>query len=104
MDNARIYIKNLSVQTREEGALYSDIFFQFLISKRKEFVLWQVSQQPNLLILAPPSNNPHSDVIFMSRITRTLTMNPLILSISPDPDQGGHMSSSDWPDVGNPSL
>ena len=44
MDNARIYIKNLSVQTREEGALYSDIFFQFLISKRKEFVLWQISK------------------------------------------------------------
>lgn len=36
MDNARIYIKNLSVQTREDGSLYSDIFFQFLISKRKE--------------------------------------------------------------------
>ena len=27
MDNARIYIKNLSVQTREDGSLYSDIFF-----------------------------------------------------------------------------
>ena len=36
MDNARIYIKNLSVQTREDGSLYSDIFFQFLISKRKK--------------------------------------------------------------------